>query len=54
MTNDHRAGTVPANPQDRLAVARDVFIEAQRALEAARQDLLQTHAETARLWSGGR
>ena len=38
----------------RLLEARDAFIDAQRALEAAREDLLQAHAETSRLWASGR
>ncbi|WP_163631098.1 hypothetical protein [Microbacterium sp. B35-04] len=38
----------------RLSEARDTFIDAQRALEAARNDLLQAHAETNRLWNSGR
>ncbi|MFC8683453.1 hypothetical protein ACFT30_18230 [Microbacterium ureisolvens] len=38
----------------RLLEARDAFIDAQRALEAARDDLLQAHAETNRLWGSGR
>lgn len=33
----------------RLTSARDTFLDAQRALEHARDDLLRAHAESARL-----
>ncbi|MGN6218312.1 MAG: hypothetical protein ACTHNQ_02320 [Microbacterium sp.] len=38
----------------RLLDARDAFMEAQRTLEAARDDLLRAHAETNRLWGSSR
>lgn len=38
----------------RLLDARDAFMEAQRTLEAARDDLLRAHAETNRGWAAGR
>ena len=53
-THSFSIGSVDSGTPIRLVEARDAFIDAQRALEAARDDLLQAHAETTRLWGAGR
>lgn len=53
-THSFSIGSVDGGIPVRLLEARDAFIDAQRALEAARDDLLQAHAETSRLWGTGR
>lgn len=35
----------------RLESARTAFLDAQRSLERAREELLRVHLETARLWA---
>ena len=53
-THSFSIGSLEDGVPVRLIEARDAFIDAQRALEAARDDLLEAHAETNRLWSSGR
>ena len=53
-THSFTIGSLDSGAPVRLSEARDAFIDAQRALEAARDDLLQAHAETNRLWGAGR
>lgn len=53
-THSFTIGSLDDGVPIRLLEARDAFIDAQRALESAREDLLEAHAQTNRLWSTGR
>lgn len=53
-THSFSIGSVDSGVPIRLLEARDAFIDAQRALEAARDNLLEAHAETNRLSSNSR
>ena len=53
-THSFSIGSLDDGVPVRLVEARDAFIDAQRALEAAREDLLTAHAQTNRLWGTAR